>query len=237
MDFVEITIKPKPVGLSFLAMSVFLTLAHSILLFIFYRLENPHLFVWVQWFDLDIEKNIPSFYSSFAILVCAFLFFFIGIFQELPMGYQKLGWFGLSAVFLFLSMDEAFKIHETIGDIVENYIHATGYLYFPWVLPYGFALILFLLVYSKFLFGLPKQTAVFLILSGAAYLTGAVFFDMLGGREAELNGYDSPAYCVLYTIEEFLEMVAIAGLIYTLLGYMEKQCGYLSISLRIRKNA
>ncbi|MDM8522032.1 hypothetical protein QUF80_01570 [Desulfococcaceae bacterium HSG8] len=38
-------------------------------------------------------------------------------------------------IFLFLSVDEGFQIHESIGDIVENYICATKFLYFPWVVP------------------------------------------------------------------------------------------------------
>ena len=40
---------------------------------------------------------------------------------------------------------------------------------------------------------------------------------MLGGREADLHGYDSITYCILYTIEEFLEMIGIVILIYALL--------------------
>jgi len=45
---------------------------------------------------------------------------------------------------------------------------------------------------------------------------------MLGGREADLHGYDSITYCILYTIEEFLEMIGIVILIYALLSYTER---------------
>ena len=141
----------------------------------------------------------------------------------------------MSIIFLFLSIDEGFQIHENIGDITENYIDSTGFLYFPWVVPYGFAVIVFILVYLKFTLDLPKRTAVLFILSGTVYLTGAIVFDMLGGREADLHGFDSITYCILYTIEEFLEMIGVVVLIYALLSYIERQFGYLCVTLQIKK--
>jgi len=36
------------------------------------------------------------------------------------------GHVGLSVIFLFLSIDEGFQIHENIGDIAENYIWFCG---------------------------------------------------------------------------------------------------------------
>ncbi|MDM8523604.1 hypothetical protein QUF80_09560 [Desulfococcaceae bacterium HSG8] len=231
---IEITFKPKKVGLSFLSIVVFLTLIHCIVLVSFFYLDNPNIFFFVRWFDLDIEKNIPSSYSSFAIFVCSFLFFIIAIHKRRRLDYERSCWFGLTVIFLFLSIDEGFQIHENIGDIAENHINATGFLYFPWIVPYGFAVIVFGLVYLKFILGLPKKTAVLFILSGTVYLTGAMVFDMLGGREAELHGFDSVTYCILYTIEEFLEMIAIVVLIYALLSYIDKQFGYICITLQVR---
>ena len=58
--------------------------------------------------------------------------------------------------------------------------------------------------------------------------------DMLGGREAELNGYDSLLYCFLYTIEELFEMLGIVGTIHALLSYFEEQHGYILIILQIK---
>ena len=57
---------------------------------------------------------------------------------------------------------------------------------------------------------------------------------MIEGREAELHGYDSIRHYVLYTIEEFLEMIAIVALIYALLLYIEQQFGRIHITLRIK---
>ncbi len=51
---------------------------------------------------------------------------------------------------------------------------------------------------------------------------------------ALLTVIHAAAYCVLYTIEEFLEMAAIVFLIHALLLYIESAFGHLSISLRIK---
>ncbi len=231
----QIIFKPKKVSLLFLSIVLFLTLVHSIILVSFFHFDNPDIFIFVRWFDLDIEKNIPSLYSSFAMFVCSFLFLIIAIYNRKRLDYEKLCWFGLGIIFLFLSFDEGFQIHESIGDITEDYINSTGLLYFPWVVPYSFVVIIFILVYLKFIIGLPKRIAVLFILSGTVYLTGAIAFDMLGGREAELHGFDSIIYCILYTIEEFLEMIGVVVLIYALLSYVDIKFGYICVTLQIKE--
>ena len=54
-------------------------------------------------------------------------------------------------------------------------------------------------------------------------------------EEAELHGYYTITYTVLYTIEEFLEMIGVVLLVYTLLDYIEKQFGHLCLSLQIQE--
>lgn len=229
----EITLKPKQAGLAFFFIVVLLTLIHSIVLIAFFQTDSPVVVTLNEWFDLDYEYNVPSFYSAFAILLCSALFFVIARYDKERLDYAQPGWFGLAAVFLFLSIDEAFQVHENIGDIVEGYVAPTGFLYFPWVIPYFALLMAFLLVYLRWMWKLPRRTAMLFILAGGIYITGAVVFDMLGGREAEVHGYESLSYSILYTIEEFLEMSGIVLLMYALLSYIEDQFGYIRISAHI----
>ncbi len=232
---IKIKIKPKKTSVLFLAAVLLLTIIHSIVLAFFFQADDPGLIDFVRWFDLDIERNIPSLYSSAAILVCSFLFFLIACLEKATSSHDKLNWIGLALVFLFLSVDEASELHEAIGHITENYIHATGLLYFPWIVPYSVMTLAFTLLYLKFIMRLPGKTAELFFLSGCMYLTGAIVFDMLGGREAEVHGFDSFTYCILYTAEEFLEMTAIVLLIYALLAYIERQYGYICITLQVKK--
>jgi hypothetical protein len=230
----EIKIEPKKTAFFFLSIVGFLVVMQCLTLYLFFHTDSEKVIYLFRWFDLDIEQNIPSFYSAFAILISSLLFSVIAFFEKNISRGRALRWCGLALVFLFLSIDEAFELHESIGDITENYINATGLLYFPWVIPYSFMTLVFASLYFRFLLRLPKKTARLLFLSGTIYITGAIFLDMLGGREAELHGLDSVIYCLLYTVEESFEMLAIVLLIYTLLAYIEKQFGYIYISLHVR---
>lgn len=230
----EIIFRPNATARVLLIAVAGLTLMHTLALIAYFQIDDPMVFRFTQWFDLDIEYNLPSWYSALAIFASALLFLVIAVSRESRLDYVKLCWFGLGLIFLFLSADEAFQLHEALGDKVETQVVATGLFYFPWVIPYLSLLVLLAAFYVRFLFLLPRKTAKRLVLAAALFLTGAVVFDMLGGREAELNGYDSITYCVLYTIEEVLEMLGILVLIHTLLAYIEDHHGLLSIRIYFR---
>ncbi|CAK8725741.1 Multidrug transporter [Candidatus Electrothrix aarhusensis] len=236
----QLRIYPRKTALIFCTIVISLTVLHSIALTVLLSTENQDLMEITDYVDLDIEKNIPSFYSAFAILLCSLLFFCISSLEK-KQGRRRCYWIGLAAVFLFLSLDEAFVLHEGLGDYTEEYIKTTGIfqvsglLYFPWIIPYGILTTLLGVLYFRFILCLPRKTTVLLTLSAIIFITGAGIFDMLGGREAELHGYYSVTYTVLYTIEEFLEMSGIVLLMYTLLDYIEQQYGHLCFSLQIQE--
>ncbi|MCI5142874.1 MAG: peptidase M48 Ste24p [Candidatus Electrothrix sp. ATG1] len=194
-----------------------------------------------RYVDLDIEKNIPSLYSGFALVLSSLLFFCISSLEK-KQGRKRYYWLGLAAVFLFLSLDEAFVLHERLGDYTEKYIKSTGsleasgLLYFPWIIPYSILMTILGLLYFRFIFRLPRKTTVLLVLSAIIFLSGAAGFDMLGGREADLHGYYTITYTVLYTIEEFLEMSGVVLLIYTLLDYINQRFGQLCFSLEVQES-
>ncbi|WP_339134692.1 MAG: hypothetical protein WGN25_16045 [Candidatus Electrothrix sp. GW3-4] len=236
----QLKIHPRETALFFLAFVILLTVLHSIAQTVLLSTGNQDLRGIAAYVDLDIEKNIPSFYSGFALFLSSLLFFCISSLEK-KQGRKRCYWLGLAAVFLFLSLDEAFVLHERLGEYTKEYIRSTGILeasgllYFPWILPYSILMAILGILYFRFILRLPRKTAVLLILSAIIFLTGAAGFDMLGGREAELHGYYSVTYTVLYTIEEFLEMNGIVLLIYTLLAYIEQQFGYLCFSLEVRE--
>ncbi|MCW5211422.1 hypothetical protein VU04_00745 [Desulfobulbus sp. TB] len=239
MPLFQLKIHPWKTARFFLAIVLLLTVLHSIAQAIFLSTLNESLLEFSRCLDLDIEKNIPSFYSAFAIFLCSLMFFCLATLEKNQEG-RRPYWLGLAAVFLFLSLDEALALHERLGNYTKEYIRSTGILeasgllYFPWIIPYSILLIILGLLYFRFIFRLPRKTTVLFILSAIIFLTGAAGFDMLGGREAELHGYYSISYTVLYTIEEFLEMIGVVLLIYTLLDYIEQQYGHLNFSLEVQ---
>lgn len=206
---------------------VFITLFSIILFLLFCNILGlvskfyfNHDFVYglVPLFDFDTEKNIPTLYSSVALLFASTLLANITLTRKRN-ELSYLPWLGLTIIFLFLSMDEFWSIHEKVALPSRKAFNASGLLYFSWVIPYGFALIVFVLAYLKFLSQLPKKIMVLFIISGLTFVSGAIGFELFGGRHVELYGANDIIYCALYTCEEFLEMLGIAIFIFTLSTY------------------
>ncbi len=224
----ELTIDSQKIATSFFLFVCILTLINSIVLVFYFYLDDSNLYGLVRWFDFSLEYNIPSFYSSFALLLCAILLFLIYVSKKENYSNNSY-WLVLSVIFTFLSADEAFTIHENIGDLVESLFVTEGFFYFPWVIPYGIGLAIFILLFARFLIFLPRKFLVGFMGSGVIYIFGVMGLEMYGAREAQLHGTTTSTYCILYTFEEFFEMSGIVLFMYTLLCYVEQEIEYLQI--------
>lgn len=163
------------------------------------------------------------------VLVFLGILFFVSRDEQLPYW----SWAILSAIFLFLSIDEISSIHEHLDGARQNFLGATtGLFYYAWVIPYTFAVSIFALSYLKFLTRLPKKIRWLFIISGAIFILGAVGFEMLGGWQAELFGNKGLLYSFFYTCEELFEMVGIALFIYTLLTYIVTQLDTFKMTIK-----
>jgi len=112
-------------------------------------------------------------------------------------------------------------------------MNARGALYFLWVVPYRVATLVFALAFLKFVWGLPKDTRARFVAACVIFLTGALGTEMFGAREADLHAYYTVTYCVLYSLEEMLEMLGIILFIYALLLHLAKETGRLSVVLEL----
>lgn len=193
--------------------------------------NQDHVYGLVPLFSFDSENNIPTLYSSFALIVSSILLAFIGSAHK-RQGTAYLPWIGLAIIFLFLAIDEAVSIHERFGPLVRDLLKTSGLLYFAWVIPYGIALIVFLIAYLKFLLDLPKRIMILFIISGAIFVSGVIGLEMLGARYLELHGIDNLIYSIFFTCEEFLEMLGIVIFIYTLLSYIATQITSFTVTVR-----
>ena len=113
--------------------------------------DNKYVYCLVTLFDFDYECNIPTLYSSIALIISSALLFLIALNCKKKKS-SYIPWLGLSLIFLFLSIDEINSIHEKLTVPFREMLGASGFLYFTWVIPYGLALAVFIIVYSKFLF-------------------------------------------------------------------------------------
>lgn len=192
--------------------------------------DHDYVYRLVPLFDLNTEKNIPTFYSAVALLVSSGLLFFIAYVHK-KSGNNYFRWMGLAIIFMFLSVDEITSIHESFGQTIRAGFAVSGFLYFAWVIPYGLALAIFLLAYLRFLLGLPKNIMMLFIVSGGVFIAGAMGVESFGGRHYEVYGNANITYALFYTLEEFLEMLGIVLFIYTLLTYIASEFYSLAITV------
>jgi len=229
----ELRMNPRQVVVFSLRIVAVLTVINCVEIYFYFYLDDTSVYGLVDLFDFAIEGNIPTFYSAVAILFCSALLALISYANwQRPDG-DRFYWVGLAILFLFLAVDEAVAIHEAVGDYFEQIFDASGFLYYMWVLPYGIATIVLGLVFLKFLWNLPRSTRARFIEAGGIFVTGAIGMEMLGAREADLNGTETVLYCVLYTIEELLEMLGIVLFIYALLSHFTQDTGRVSLVLEL----
>ena len=188
---------------------------------------NDRLFGLVYMFSLGADGNVPTLYSSFALLFSALLLAAIASRAAADRGY----WWVLSLAFLFLTLDESLEIHEKLFGPLRQSLHTSGLLHYAWVIPYGIGAAAFGLAYVRFLMRLPRRTAVIFVVAGLAYVGGAVGMEMIGGLLFEESGSRSAVYVLAQSVEEILEMGGIVLFIYALADYVERHCGGLTLRL------
>ncbi len=225
------TLNPNRITKHMLYVIAVLTLMHLTQLITYYLVGDPEKFDFIELIDFDYEANLPSFYSSLAILFCAVLLYIIALKKCREQKNFRRHWMGLAIIFTFLSVDEAASLHENIGDFIESLalFEAKGLLYFAWVVPYIILLFAFALSYLKFVCSLPKRFMLLFTASGILYVFGAMGIEAFSAKEADLNGTKTMLYSTLYTIEELCEMMAIVMFSNGLMHYIKQNVGPINI--------
>ena len=181
----------------------------------YFRGNNTQLGVERQ-FNLNGENNVASWFSASALLVCSELLFVIGVTRKRVGDRFAANWLGLSAGFLYLSVDEAASLHEMTIVPLRTALDLTGYLYFAWVIPGAIITLILALTYLPFLYHLPVRIRRLAVVAGALYVGGAIGVEMLGSRYYSLYGTESFQYSLLVAVEEGLEMFGVVVFIYAL---------------------
>ncbi len=183
----------------------------------------------VKLLNVDLELNIPTFFSTLILLFASLLLAAIAFLKDKQKASYVLHWGVLSTGFLFMAFDEAFSVHERLIEPMRAILgeENLGILYFAWVVP-AFVLILALsLAYLKFGMSLPANIRCWFIVAGALYVGAAVGFELIEGIHVEIYGKENLLYIALATVEEALEMAGVIVFIRTLLVYLADISGKL----------
>ncbi len=228
----DIILKTKQITRVFALIVIFLTLAHIIGQWaaLYLGLEGEHKSI-VVWFDLDEELNFPSYYATVSLLFCSLLLAII-TFAKKKNGEQYIYWLGLAVVFLFLSVDESIGIHESLKSKLQVALHTSESFYSVWVIPYSISLVIFLLVYVKFVFNLPSKTRILFLIAGSVYVAGTVGMEIIGEFYSKLHADNMTLVIMLTTIEELLEMTGVVIFIYALMSYIDSELEDIRLSIK-----
>lgn len=222
------SIKALPVArflIGIVAILIGLHILGQISSFVFKR---GSLFGFVELVNINFEANLPTFFSALILVFATILLAIIAACHK-KNGTPHRAWAGLAAVILFLGIDEATEIHEKVGQLVP-YLLKLPSVYFAWVLPYAILTLIFAVVFFRFVQNLPPKTRLLLMTSGAIYVFGALFLEILVGVFVETVGISTVVAMIIGTLEESLEMLGVILAIYTLLLYIENEFGTLQLS-------
>ena len=232
-ETLQLALVPSRVGLWLGVITALLLVAHDIVIGISVFSGHQRLYGLTPLFNLDDEQNIPTLFSSlldFAGAGLCVLLWRIGA----PGGTRDAMWPVLAAALAWVGLDEFCSIHESIVRPLQNEFHFTGLLYFAWVVPYGLAVIALGVALIPFLWRLPPRTRWLMLASSALYLFGALFLESLGGAIWEVTPYKfAPAWLLLTTFEETMEMAGMVLFIYAALDLLVRVRGAIHIVLRV----
>ncbi len=182
--------------------------------------------------SIDGENTIPAYFSTCLLLAAAALLGLIFLAKrKLSLPYQRY-WLGLAIIFLYLSLDECIGLHEIfIGIIQRLFNRNTGVFVLAWVIPFGIFVLLFAMVYLRFLWHLPVKSRYLFVISGIIYISGTLGMEIIGGYYMQNNGWNLTLHFLL-TVEETLEMIGAITFIATLLDYIHHEFPGLNIAFK-----
>ena len=171
--------------------------------------------------NVNAEQNLPTFFSSLMLLVAALLCWFIARADGRVEHTYVRHWAVLSVAFALVSFDEFASIHEQVAGRLREQLGITGGpLFYAWVIPGAVLVALFGIALLRFFTNLHRPTRRRLLAAGVLFLSGAIGLELVGGAYSAAHGELNMSYVLISTVEETLEMVGAAVLLYGLLAYI-----------------
>lgn len=214
-----------------------ITLAFATASYVFSSVIGLSLFGLVQLLDVGAEQSIPTYVSVMNLFFGSVLVYVIYLYERSISDPGARNWLILCLLFLYLSVDEACRIHERFAGLhdilVDKQLMSPILETHQW-LPFG---VLFLIVCSIILVPLfkqlPRDTLRRFLLAGFIFVSGAVGFEYLGAVMLETGFVESrsePAYLARRLFEEGLEMYGVV--VFNCAVYTEIQRRDISVLLR-----
>ena len=230
----KITLSPGKTAEFLGKIIVFLIVAHLST----HWLEGAPKHTFAAWlapiFNLDVEGNVPTFFSVCLWMLNAALFFLIWKTRRSQQGWSAI-WLILSVLFCYLAFDELTCIHEEATPFIRSILGTSGFLSFAWVIPYGLGCILLAVFFIPMVWRMDPKILLWFAAAAITFAAGSIGLEMCEGRYLDHHPGDI-GYFWLMTLEESLEMIGLAMLAYASLRVMEVECEAVSIHLPGARN-
>lgn len=181
--------------------------------------------------NLAYEGNLPTWYASILLFVCAVLLFLISRLHFDRSGPYRRHWLVLGFLFLYISIDEAAVIHEMLNEPLREAFRLGGVLYYGWVLPVGAGVLLVGLAYLGFLRHLGRRFRRWFVVSGAVYVGGALGTELPVSAWYDAHGGDNLGYGLLNLLQESMEIAGASLFCAALVRYIAAEFGAVRLEL------
>ena len=219
-----IHVKPRKIGLILGSIALFLaiqSLFNEFLIETYIGHSSDSVLALVlDLFSVNLEESIPTWFSTINLFIASGLLGLIALDVYKQQDKYRHHWLGLALMFVYLSMDEGAVIHEILSDPLQILFNTTGFLSFGWQIAAVPLVVIFGLVYLRFLFSLPPHIRNLFIASAVLYAGGALFIEGLSANQWYINDGISLSYLAIATVEELFEMLGVVLFIYTLMTYI-----------------
>ena len=244
MPAYRLSSSPRSVAYVLGTIIICLLCAHAVGLVMRLGLGHDSVHGLVPLFDVNVEGNIPTFFSVCLGLCSAALFAVIALDAKGRGDRDAIYWTVLAAGFLFLSYDECFQVHERMTGPMRAMLGGSdpangaslGLMYYSWVVPGLIGAFIVSLFFLKFMLRLPVATRRRMILAASLFLGGCLGMELINGSVMESQG-DGLLYNVLVMTEEGLEMTGMATLIYAMTSHIADSCDRLEVNLHASNTA
>lgn len=230
----ELTLYISPRALRRVLVGIVLALALASFLtqLLKYPLDTPRGYGVVPLFDGDAEGNIPTFYSSLALVACAALLSVRAAAARQAAERHARHWMVLATIFFLGALDETAQFHEVANEQIASAAGVSGDA-LPWVAPAAVLVLAVVVAYRELVRDLPEPVRRRAILGGVLLVSGALGLELLEAASAALDTESGDlADGLVSTVQELLEMLGVVFILDALGLDLSLRCG--SIRLRFR---
>jgi hypothetical protein len=185
---------------------------------------KPTVFGLVDAFDFGGESNITALVSTLLMLASAAMLAVTG--NLAGRGPDRLAWFLLAGVLIFLAVDEATMIHEFASAPTREAISASWVPQLAWVLPYGAAMLVLAAILLPWFLRLDRLSQFRFVTAGFLFVAGAIGMELFESAQMReilavnpdtvVEELQDPVIDSLILVEESLELTGVGLFLQTL---------------------